>query len=119
MHLSQVHVPFFQDYERRLDLVAEGRTVLSRELVPHHQDWLRMNVYEAEPQGTLMIREGQYGESLWEIDLGQGTVTLLTTGAPTETTLHFLGAFDVDSRNEWRFIPARERGELPLPDWER
>jgi hypothetical protein len=117
VRLSTVVLPFVQQYERQIEVVAEGRVVATWPLLPHHQHWLQMNLYSLS-DGRLVLREGQWGLSTWLVDLRQRTVELQADPLQANASLTYLGAFDIDSARRFRFVGLKERGERPLPDFE-
>jgi hypothetical protein len=116
--LSRVYVPFLQDYARRLELLAGPRTLAGQDLVPHHHNWLRMNLY-SRGSGRIIMREGQWGESIWDLDLQHGTIILLDELPSSGPPAVYVGAFDLDNERRFRFIPVTERPERALPEFER
>jgi hypothetical protein len=96
-------------FSREIFMVAGGRSVRSG-LPPAHP-WayeVRINLYRSD-SGTLILDQAR---ARVEVDLPLGTVSELRA---TPAACDFLGAFDADADSRWRFIPANERAELPLP----
>ena len=96
-------------FSREILMVAGGRSVRSG--IPPAHAWayeVRINLYRSD-SGTLILDQARRGV---EVDLPRGTVSWLQD---LPARREFLGAFDADPDSRWRFIPASERTELPLP----
>jgi hypothetical protein len=109
-------------FERHLEVLVGTETILSEQLAYRWARAVRMNLYlDAADPGTLIIQEREYTVSptVFRVIAETRRFESLRNGVPEGMELRFVGAFDADSTSRWRFIPAAERGELPLPEPER
>ena len=104
-------------FRRQLEVWADGRRLHAEEMAARWARAVRMNLYAAD--GKIVLRECEYSVLTYVVDLDKATVEVGEHGTPTGPGLRFLGSFDEDTGSRWRFLPASERGELPLPEPER
>lgn len=97
---------FLAEYGRKVIVQVGARGTTEMQLFPDSGGHSRTNLYRLNAgQALLVDAEGSY-----TIDI--------TTGAVAKDEVRrkagaFIGSFDVDRSDTWRFIPAAERAELP------
>lgn len=98
--------PYLAEYHRRVITEIEGRRAGRVELFPDTGGYSRANLYRLDAQGVLL----RDADSSYTIDVTTGAVSKDEERRMAGT---FLGSFDIDGSKRWRFIPARDRPELP------
>jgi hypothetical protein len=102
---------FLAEYSREIAVERDGVELKRTPINSDTGGTAQINVYASEPDAvTLVDRFDNYN-----VSLADGTV--MSTPAPPPGA-SFLGAFDLareGERREYRFIPAAEREERPVP----
>jgi hypothetical protein len=112
--LHQSH-SFLAEYNRRLGVFDKSGGVVEAELFPDTGGYAVVNLYLL-PSGQFMVRTHGNHNYLLNSEVPSISAHLVTSPAarsrPSEA--EFLGAFDFNHSQEWRFIPSSERSERDL-----
>ncbi len=101
--------PFLQRFTLTMNVQGRGGCRSSTELFPDTGYAGRRNVYLAANGRVLVV--GQYDARV--IDT-QNCQTSLAEFRHLDRDVIFLGSFDQDQEKDWKYVPARERPELPF-----
>jgi len=97
---------FLGEYVRSVHLDVAGESVSQHDLLLDTGGYSRTNLYRLGP--TLFVLRD--ADASYLIDIVSRTLSQDDQRRKPET---FVGSFDVDSSNVWRFIPSSSRPELP------
>jgi len=97
---------YLAESHRSVIIKIQGRPASRAELFPDTGGYSRANLYRLDARRVLL----RDADSSYTIDVTSGTVS---KDAERRIAGTFLGSFDVDGSKTWRFIPARDRPELP------
>lgn len=97
---------FLAEYERTLILRIDGADVLSEEIGMDTGGFSRMNIYRNSP--TEYFLSGALSFNKYKIDIARQAIVSADLEEKAFDA-RFVGAFDRDENNEWRFISASER----------
>ncbi len=112
MRLTIIRVathPFLARYNLRLRAEGPGGCSSSADLFPDTGGVSRRNLYQTTT-GTIYV-VGQFDARV--VDGATCTIRLVEF-RHLEEGATFLGAFDVDERKQWTFVPANVRAERPF-----
>lgn len=101
--------PFLARFRLTLRIEAPPGCTATAELFPDTGYVGRRNVYQ-QGSGAITVL-GQYDARVFDRD---GCTIQLVEFQSLTGQATFLGAFDVDSRKRWRFLPAAVRAERPF-----
>ncbi|HEY0082705.1 MAG TPA: hypothetical protein VGB61_07940 [Pyrinomonadaceae bacterium] len=103
---------FLAEYDRYLVLIVGGVPVTRTQISTDTGGKSRANVFFRKADSTLVLQDwmGRY-----EINVAQRNISEVSSTCREPEGNVFVGAFDVDETKEWRFIPAAERKQMPVP----
>lgn len=99
--------PFLAEYERTIILRVDGEEILNQEASFDTGGYSRMNIYQIS--STEYFLSGDINDK-YELDVSKQKLNS-NLSAEKPLIAKFIGAFDVDEKRKWRFIPASERKE--------
>jgi hypothetical protein len=97
---------FLAEYERKAVVQIGARPTSQMQLFADSGGNSRTNLYRLDAGRVLLLD----ADASYTIDVTSGTASKDEVRRKTGT---FIGSFDVDGSETWRFIPAAERAELP------
>lgn len=99
---------FLAEYERALVLRVNGKEVLRQQAADDSGGYCRMNIYQISPDKFFL--SGDLDFDKYELDVLEQKITsaVLIEKPPGAK---FVGVFDSDEREKWRFIAVTEREE--------
>ncbi|HYE75514.1 MAG TPA: hypothetical protein VEF04_19385 [Blastocatellia bacterium] len=106
--LRELIEPDSKQYKRTLVLRVNQKEVLRHNLKPDTGGCSRANLLLAS--FTVLLLEDAY--EIYEIDIEKKSISTDLSKSNKQEEVHFLGSFDIDEKNAWRFIPNVERQYL-------
>lgn len=103
---------FLAEYDRYLVLIVGGVSVTRTQISTDTGGKSRANVFFRKADSTLVLQDWM---SSYEINVAQRNISEVSYKCGEPEGSVFVGAFDVDETKEWRFIPAAERKQMPIP----
>jgi hypothetical protein len=98
---------FLAEYDRRAVVDVDGISSGHQHLFPDTGGYSRTNIYRLDARKALL----RDADASYTVDLSTGRIS--KDAIRQKANSRFLGSFDTDDSHTWRFIPVRERGELP------
>ena len=96
---------FLAEYDRRTELIIDGRKAAEAELFKDTGGDSRLNLYRISDT-VFLLRDAA---DSYAVDLDRRTIT---QDDVRRKEGFFVGSYDLDSSQTWRFIPSGERPEL-------
>ncbi|HEY3102666.1 MAG TPA: hypothetical protein VGJ69_03695 [Pyrinomonadaceae bacterium] len=102
---------FLAEYDRYLLLDVAGVTRAKIQISSDTGGYSRANIFFRAADSVFLVqdRTGRY-----EVDATRQSIVEAADGCGVPTNTVFVGAFDVDESNRWRFISATERHMMPM-----
>lgn len=97
---------YLAGYKRTVVIETESRPIVQLEMFPDTGGYSRANLFRLDSQ-KLLLRDAA---NSYTIDLVNRTISKDESRREAGT---FLGSFDIDHSKIWRFLPVREKPEMP------
>ena len=102
---------FLAEYDRSLILNVESRPVAQVQISSDTGGMSRANVYFKSADSILIVQDRM---ARYEVNVAGQSIREVSSECGNPKDSVFVGAFDVDESNEWRFIRAAERKQKPI-----
>jgi hypothetical protein len=102
---------FLAEYDRFLILDIFGEPKTTFQIASDTGGYSRANVFFRATDSVLVVQDAM---GRYEVDASRASIVKGTDGCGVPKDTVFVGAFDVDQSERWRFIAATERQMLPI-----
>ncbi len=112
IQIKRVHIhAFLAEYDRFLILTANGKSVAKLQIATDTGGYSRANVFSTKSGSVFLVQDlmGKY-----EVDVSRQEIKKMDFDCKSADDGNFIGAFDIDESEKWKFISVWERRLLSV-----